>query len=370
MRKVVSGSQAAAEAVKLIKPGVIAAYPITPQTGIVEQLAKWVADGELSSEFIRVESEHSAMAACIGAQATGVRSYTATSSQGLALMSELLWIASGMRLPIVMTVVNRSLSAPLSIWNDQADSLAFRDSGWIQLYCESGQEIFDTHLQAYRIAESVRLPVMVCMDGYILSHTYEPVELLEDLKGFLPEYKPDICLNPARPLTLGCLATPEYYQQFKLQQERAMEEAKHIIKEVNRAFYSEFGRIYGNGMLETAGLEEAEYGLITLGSVSGTVKAFLDELKIGLIRLKAFRPFPKEDLRKKVEGLKAVGVLEKACSFGSGGPVWHEVRSCLAGSDIAVSGWISGLGGKDIGLEELKLIAEGIKQEKDGIEWV
>ncbi|MEM5798085.1 MAG: pyruvate ferredoxin oxidoreductase [Candidatus Aenigmatarchaeota archaeon] len=366
-RKVISGAQAIAEAVRLVRPGVIAAYPITPQTGIVEALARFVADGMLDSEFITVESEHSAMAACIGAQATGVRSYTATSSQGLALMSELLWVASGMRLPIVMTVANRALSAPLNIWNDQSDSLAFRDAGWIQIYAENAQEAYDSQIQAWQIAEKVNLPVMVCIDGYVLSHTYEPVQMIDSLKPFLKEYRPEVCLNPAKPVTLGCLATPEWYVHFKKQQNEAMKQAETVIKDTNRAFHSNFGRCYGNGLIEVEN-DGNDCALITAGSVTGTVRACLDEIGIGLIKLRCFRPFPVEEMRKACKGLRAVGVLEKAVSFGAGGPIYNEVSSALHGFDINISGFATGLGGQDITLEMIKEIAERIKQGRQGFD--
>jgi pyruvate ferredoxin oxidoreductase alpha subunit len=252
MKKLIEGSHAIAEAVRLCAPKVIAAYPITPQTHIVEKISEMVANGELDAEYLKVESEHSAMAACIGAQATGVRTYTATAAQGLALMWELLYIASGMRLPIVMTIANRSLSAPLSIWNDWSDSLGCRDSGWIQLYCETAQEALDTTIQAYKIAENkdVLLPVMVCIDGYCLSHTYEPVDVPESVSKFLGDYKPHITLDTENPVTQGAYATPDYYQEFKQQQEIAMQAAKKVIKDINEEFASVFDRKYGNGLFE------------------------------------------------------------------------------------------------------------------------
>ena len=242
MKKVIEGSHAIAEAVRLCKPSVIAAYPITPQTHIVEKISELVANGLLDAEYIKVESEHSAMAACIGAQATGVRTYTATASQGLALMWELLYVASGMRLPIVMNVANRSLSAPLSIWNDWSDAFGARDSGWIQLYCETAQEALDTTIQAYKIAEKVLMPVMVCIDGFYLSHTYEPVDIPESLKGFLCDYKPSVTLDPKNPITQGAYATPDYYQEFKQQQEIAMQAAKKAITQTNNEFSKTFKR--------------------------------------------------------------------------------------------------------------------------------
>ncbi len=384
MKNVVEGSFAAAKAVQLCNPGVIAVYPITPQTHIPEELAKMIADGELDSEMVRVESEHSAMAACIGSQATGVRSYTATSSQGLALMHEMLFVASGMRLPIVMTNVNRTLSSPINIWNDQSDSFAERDSGWIQLYCENAQEIFDTHIQAFRIAEETLLPVMVCLDGYILSHTSEPVEFLdrEAVVKFLPGYKPGFSLNPARPVTMGPLGTPEHFIYFKKQQDEAMGKALETIRKVNREYSSISGRLYGNGLIETVNLVDGkDSALITLGSVAGTARALLDKMGIGLIRLKSLRPFPLEELKKACQGLKSLGVLEKDISPGCNGALYNEVRSALYGLDgrPRISGFIAGLGGRDISMRDMEMVMRKIrcrngklpaKEGKEVVEWL
>lgn len=374
MKNVVEGSFAAAKAVQLCNPGVIAVYPITPQTHIPEELAKMIADGELDSEMVRVESEHSAMAACIGSQATGVRSYTATSSQGLALMHEMLFVASGMRLPIVMTNVNRTLSSPINIWNDQSDSFAERDSGWVQLYCENAQEIFDTHVQAFRIAEETLLPVMVCLDGYILSHTSEPVEFLdrEAVGKFLPGYRPGFSLNPTKPITMGSLGTPEHFIYFKKQQDEAMGKALETIRKVNREYSSISGRLYGNGLIEMVNMDGKDSALITLGSVAGTARALLEKMGIGLIRLKSLRPFPLEELRKACQGLKSLGVLEKDISPGCNGALYNEVRSALydSGERPRVSGFIAGLGGRDISMRDMEMVMKGIKQGKEVVEWI
>jgi len=278
MKKLIEGSHAIAEAVRLCDPKVIAAYPITPQTHIVEKLSEMVANGELDSEYIRVESEHSAMAACIGAQATGVRTYTASCSQGLALMWELLHIASGMRLPIVMNVVNRTLSAPLGIWNDWSDSIGCRDTGWIQLYCQNAQEALDTLIQAYKITENkeVLLPAMVCIDGFYISHTYEPVDIPESVKNFLGNYKPESFLDTKKPMTLGAYATPDYFQEFKQQQQIAIENSKEMIKKTNKEFADKFQRSYGNGLIEMTN-PEADYIIITMGSIAGTIKHIIEK---------------------------------------------------------------------------------------------
>ena len=382
MKKIIEGSHAVAEAVKMCRPSVISAYPITPQTHIVEKLADMVANGELDSEYINVESEHSAMASCIGAQATGVRTFTATCSQGLALMWELLYVASGMRLPIVMGVANRALSAPLNIWNDWSDSFGARDSGWIQLYCETAQEAFDTVLQAYRIAEhnKILLPVMVCIDGFWLSHVYEPIDIPEDLKGFIKPYQaPEIdfsgkkvkmVLDPNQPISQGEYATPEYYQEFKEAQEVAMENSKSVIKEINAEFSKVFGRKYGDGLIETYNMESAKYAIVTMGSVCGTMRHYLDTEKIkdvGLVKIKAFRPCPSKELREALEKVEAVGVLEKVVSPGLGGPLGAEVRSFTG---KPVSSFIGGLGGRDVTLENIKNVFELIRKQDRETHWI
>jgi pyruvate ferredoxin oxidoreductase alpha subunit len=374
MKNVMEGSIAVAEAVKLCAPEVIPVYPITPQTHIPEELSRMVADGEFDSEIIRVESEHSAMAACIGAQATGVRSYTATASQGLALMHEMLFVASGMRMPVVMTVVNRSLSSPLSIWNDQQDSFAERDSGWIQLYIENGQEAYDTHIQAFRIAQETRTPVMVCLDGYVVSHVYEPVEVLtrSDVKKFLPDYRAKYKLDPGKPITMGALATPEYYMHFKKQQHDVLLESKKTIRKVNSDFGSAFGRKYGDGLIELVNMKEKNHAIITIGSVAGTVRGLLEKNSMGMIRIRSFRPFPKEELVKACEGLDSIGVLEKDISLGAHGALYDEVRSALynSGKKPTVSNFVAGLGGKDITEPDIENMIRKVKAKKETVEWV
>ncbi len=374
MKKVVSGSEAVAEAVRICRPGVIAVYPITPQTHIVEGLAKMVADGKLDAEMIRVESEHSAMSACIGAQATGVRSYTATASQGLALMHEMLFIASGTRLPVVMTVANRSLSGPLSIWNDHQDSFASRDSGWIQLYVEDAQEAYDTQIQAFKIAEQTRIPVMVCLDGFVISHTYEPVSFItqEQADKFLPPYKPEVKLDPAKPVTIGPVGLPKHYMGFKKQQQDAMEASPEAIKAVNKEYAGLSGRGYGNGLIEKIGLEGKKYALITIGSVTGTAREAAGKLGLGILRIRSFRPFPTEDIRKACEGMESIGVLEKDISLGANGALYDEIRAALYSLEKRpkVSGFIAGLGGKDISAKDMEKLMQKIKEGKEGTEWL
>jgi len=373
-RNVVEGSEAVAEAVRQCKPRVIAAYPITPQTHIVETLAKMIADGKLDAEMIRVESEHSAMAACIGSEAVGLRSYTATASQGLALMHEMLFIASGMRLPVVMTVANRALSAPINIWNDQQDSIASRDSGWIQIYVENAQEAYDTHIQAFKIAEEVHNPVMICLDGFVVSHTYENVRFEEDseIERFLPEYKPMFSLNPKKPVTMGSLGTPEYFMYFRRQQQETLESSKSVIKRVNREFAKTFKRKYGNGLVEGINLEGKTHAIITLGSLTGTIREIAEEEKIGIIRIKSFRPFPAEELRELCQNLESLAVIEKDVSIGANGAVYDEVRSALYSLEERpkVSGFIAGLGGRDITLQNIRDIIKKVKSGFDGVEWV
>lgn len=371
MKKLIEGSHAIAEAVRLCAPKVVAAYPITPQTHIVEKISELVANGELDAEYVKVESEHSAMAACVGAQATGVRTYTATASQGLALMWEVLYAASGMRLPIVMGVANRSLSAPLNIWNDWSDALGARDSGWIQLYCETAQEALDTTIQAYKIAENqnVQLPVMVCIDGFYLSHTYEPVDVPESLKGFLGDYKPMVTLDSKKPITQGAYATPDYYQEFKQQQEIAMQNAKKVIIETNNEFSSLFKRKYGNGLFETYNMEKAKNVIITMGTLAGTIKHVIDKEKIkdvGLLKLKTFRPFPAKELEKALSSAESIGVLEKDISPGLSGALYSELNFIKK----PITGFIGGLGGRDITQKEILDIFDAIRKKKQGVNWI
>ncbi len=373
-KKVISGAQSVAEAVKLCKPDVIAVYPITPQTIISETIAQMVADGDIDAELVMVESEHSAMSACIGASATGARTYTATASQGLALMHEMLFAASGMRLPIVMTVANRALNSPLNIWNDQQDSFSQRDSGWIQLYVETAQEAFDTQIHAFRIAEGLRTPVMVCLDGFLITHTYEPVKTTdqETVKKFLPELSPADTLNPSKPLTLGAVGGPQHYMFFKKQQQEAMEKALETIQKTNSEYASAVGRKYGNGLIETANMEGKEHALITIGSVAGTARPVIEKENTGLIRVKALRPFPAEALRKKCKDLKSIGILEKDISIGHNGALYDEVKSALYQMDgkPKISGFIAGLGGRDITEKNIEYIIQKIKEGKEGTEWI
>ena len=358
MIDIMEGSHAIALAVKAARPNVVAAYPITPQTHIVEDISQLIADGELEAEYVKVESEHSAMSVCIGASATGARTYTATTSQGLALMHEVLFNAAGMRLPIAMTVANRALSAPLNIWNDHQDSISERDSGWIQIYVEDNTEASDLTIQAYKIAEDMRVqvPIMICMDGYTLTHTYEPVELLDQdlVDDFLPPYAPTDYLNVDDPKTFGMFADPNYYTEFRYQNHRALEAAKTVIAEVSREFGEVFGRDHG-GLIEEYRCDGAEYVLMAMGSVVGTLKDTVDDLRdagirAGAIKLRSYRPFPAEDILSALADVEAVGILDKNISLGSQGALSADVKSTLyrSNSNPKVFSFIAGLGGRDI----------------------
>jgi len=357
MKKVIMGNHAVSWGAQLARVEVISAYPITPQTQIVEELSEMCADGRLPARFIKVESEHSAMAACIGASAAGTRAFTATSAQGLALMHELLhWAALG-RLPIVMADINRAMAPGWSIWTDQNDSLAQRDTGWIQLYCETNQEVLDTTIQAFRIAEAVDLPVMLVLDAFFLSHTSEPVDIpdRELVDAFLPPRTPRYKLDVNDPRAFGALVRPENYLEFRRRQQDAMEQALGVIDEVDRDWGRRTGRYYG--LLEEYRTDGAELVLVTSGTITSTARHVVDllrekELAVGLVKLKAFRPFPTELLRETLSGVPRVAVLDRNISPGHGGIFAEELRSALYDLDSAlrpeVFGYVLGLGGRDV----------------------
>ena len=357
-KQVIEASYAVAEAVKLCKPAVVAMYPITPQTHIVERIADFINNGAMDAEMIDTESEHSAMSACIGAQATGVRTFTATASQGMALMHEMVFIAAGMRLPIVMAVANRALSAPLNIWNDHSDSIAERDSGWIQLYAESSQEALDTLIHAYKIAEDkdVLLPVMVCIDGFNLSHVWEPVDLPTKVRvnQFLPKYRPAYAfLDPRRPITQGPVSFPDSFMNFKKMQSEAMKNALKIIQKTNSEFKRKFRRGYGNGLIETYRMQGAQYAVAAMGSVCGTARSVIDKMrkegkKVGLMKIRSYRPFPAEDIAKEAGSLKGIAVIDRSISLGHEGALFSDMKSALYNEKVRISGFIAGLGGRDI----------------------
>ncbi len=359
-------SIAASVAAKLARVEVIAAYPITPQTHIVEHLSELVANGELDAVYVNVESEHSAMSACCGSAAAGARTFTSTSAQGLELMHEILFIASGMRLPIVMAAVNRALSSPLSIWGDHSDVMAARDTGWIMLFCENGQEVVDTILMAFKIAEDRRvlLPVMVNLDGFSLSHVIEPIEFpsQEEVDEFLPPYNPLYTLHPDKPVTMGAYAMPELYTEAKYAQEMAIAGSLTVVQEVMEEYGKRFGRTYHP--VETYNTGDADFVFVALGAVSENIKTAIDDLKAegkeaGLIQLRLFRPFPSEELLAALAGKKRVAIIERAMPGGAlNGPLFNEITSLLQSRkiDTVTENYILGLGGRDVLPDDFKAI--------------
>lgn len=361
MKKVITGNQAVAYGVILSRVDVVSAYPITPQTTIVEELSELIANGRLRTRFLKVESEHSAMAALIGASTGGVRCFTATSSHGLAYMHEMLHWASGARLPIVMVNVNRAIGPPWNIWSDQSDSLSQRDTGWIQLYCENNQEVLDTILQSYRIAETVRLPVMVVLDAFVLSHTSEPVDVpsMEEADAFLPPYCPLYPLDPQEPRSYSVITTPEYFFEFRYKIQKAMEEVPEVNRRVEEEFCSHFGRRYG--AIERYGKEGAEILIITSGTVTSTSRRVLKELteqgiNVGGLKIKRFRPFPSQEIYEAIRGVKKLAVIDRNLSPGVGGIFAQELRATLYHREerSEIFGFISGLGGRDVTPELIK----------------
>ena len=382
VKKVIEASQAVAEAVKLCRPAVIPVYPITPQTHIPERISDFVNNGEFDCEMIYVESEHSALSAAIGSSAAGVRSYTATASQGLALMNEILHIVSGMRLPVVMNVANRSLSAPINIWNDHQDSMSARDTGWIQLYVESAQEALDTTIMAFKIAEDnkVMLPIMVCLDGFTLSHVFEPVDLPEqkDVDAFLPKFSPVFKLDTKAPTTMGPIGYPDVFMDFKKKQQEAFGAAFDAIKKVNSDFKAKFGRSYGDGIIEKYMLDDAKYVFVGLGTICGTARSVIDKLrasgkKVGMLKLKSFRPFDDATLVAALKNTDSIAVFDRAVSFGQKGPVVTEIESafCSESKRPIIHSFIAGLGGRDVKLDHIENAFTKIMKEKQGTtEWL
>jgi len=373
-----TGDEAVAYAVKQSRVDVVAAYPITPQTIMVERFSRYVADGEVQTEYVCVESEHSAMSACVGASLTGARVFTATSSQGLALMHEMLYIASGLRCPIVMGVANRALSAPINIHGDHSDMMASRDCGWVQIYVENAQEAYDWTILAFKIAEDrdVQLPVSVNLDGFILSHSMEGVDVLEDMtvNQFLQARKPLFTLDPDKPITVGALCMPDYYFEFKRQQVEAMRNVSRVLDTVNK----EYGRITGRnyGVLETFGMEDAEAAILCLGSTAGTARNVAHKLrehgkKVGVIKLWLYRPFPAEDVIAASKHLKALAVLDRAVSFGAPyGALCSDVVSALhtLQERPQVFNIVYGLGGRDIEPSDIEFVLEeALKTAETGV---
>lgn len=368
IRERMSGNEAMALAMKQINPDVVAAFPITPSTEVPQYFSTYVADGVVDTEFVAVESEHSAMSACVGAEAAGGRAMTATSANGLALMWEELYIAAASRLPIVMACVNRTLSGPLNIHNDHSDSMGARDAGWIQLYSENNQEAYDNMLMAHRIAEhkDVLLPVMVCQDGFITSHAIENIDLEEDskVKEFVGEYKPkDYLLDRENPIAMGPLDMQWHCFAHKIQQQQAMKDAKGVILEVAEEFYKMTGRKYG--LFEEYKTEDAEVVMVIMNSSAGTAKYVVDNLrkegkKVGLVKIRVFRPFPVDEIAKVLSRFKAIAVMDKAMSFNAaGGPLFTDITSAMYAkgeSNPKIVNYVYGIGGKDVKADDLSLV--------------
>jgi len=361
MLKQIEGSQAVAQAVALCRPDVICAYPISPQTHIVEGLGELVKDGSLTPcEFINVESEFAAMSVGIGSSAAGARTYTATASQGLLFMAEAVYNASGLGLPIVMTVANRAIGAPINIWNDHSDSMSQRDCGWIQLFAESNQEALDLHIQAFKLAEELSMPVMVCMDGFILTHAYERVDMptQAEVDAFLPPYEPRQVLDPAEPVSIGAMVGPEAFMEVRYLAHAKQLQALEVIPRIADEFRRRFGRDAG-GLVRGYRCEDAETIVVALGSVIGTLKDTIDEMrdqgqKIGVLGIRSFRPFPLAAVRAALQGAARVVVLEKSFSVGLGGVVSTDVRLALSGLQLHGYTVVAGLGGRSITLASLK----------------
>jgi len=375
MLKQTEGSDAVASAVALCRPQVICAYPITPQTHIVEGLGERVKSGALMGcEFINVESEFAALSVAIGASAAGARSYTATSSQGLLFMAEAVYNAAGLGLPIVMTIGNRAIGAPINIWNDHSDSMSMRDAGWIQLYAETNQEAIDLHIQAFRLAEELSCPVMVCMDGFILTHAYDRVDVPEqaEVDAYLPPYEPRQTLDPDDPVSIGAMVGPEAFTEVRYLSHHKQMRALDLIPVLAADFEKQFGRASG-GLLRTYRTEDAETIVVALGSVVGTIQDVVDEMRarnsrIGVVSIVSFRPFPLAALREVLQHAKRVVVLEKCLAVGLGGIVSDGVRKSLSG--IALHGYtvIAGLGGRAITRASLRRLFEDA--ERDALEQV
>jgi len=369
MRQILEGSNAIAQTIKNIRPAVVSAYPITPQTHIVEDLAQFKADGQADYEYVRAESEFAAASIVAGASAAGVRVYSATSSQGLLLMAEVIYNIAGLRLPVVMTCANRAVSAPINIWNDAQDVMAIRDAGWILLFAENHQEAVDQHIMAFKIAEQLKLPVMVNVDGFVMTHTYEPVTIptAEQIKKYLPDYKPEPgqYLDPANPVTLGPLATPAHYLEIR---QELHEDLTASLKDIDKE-YKKYNSLIGNlnkkndnGLLEYVGSDKPETILVAMGSAIGTIKAALSPLTrgdggVGVLKIKCFRPFPAEQILKIIKSAKNIAVIDKAITLGQIGPLASDLKAAAQGKISAnIGSFIMGLGGRDITTEMIKKI--------------
>jgi pyruvate ferredoxin oxidoreductase alpha subunit len=375
MLKQTEGSRAVAEAIALCRPEVICAYPITPQTHIVEGLGELVKSGELGGcDFINVESEFAALSLAIGASAAGARTYTATSSQGLLFMAEAVYNAAGLGLPIVMTIGNRAIGAPINIWNDHSDSMSMRDAGWIQLFAETNQEALDLHIQAFRLAEELSCPVMVCMDGFILTHAYDRVDMptQAQVDAYLPPFEPRQLLDPSEPVSIGAMVGPEAFTEVRYLAHHKQLRALSLIPQLSEAFAKQFGRASG-GLIRPYRADDAETIVVALGSVNGTVQEVVDEMraegtKIGSVSICSFRPFPLIALREVLQHAKRVVVLEKCLAVGLGGIVSDGVRKSLSGIQLKGYTVIAGLGGRAITRESLRQVFTDAGE--DGLEQV
>lgn len=371
MHRQLEGSHAVAEAVALCRPEVICAYPISPQTHIVEHCGKLVREGRVGScEYINVESEFAALSVAIGASAAGARSYTATASQGLLFMAEAVYNASGLGLPIVMTVANRAIGAPINIWNDHSDSMSMRDAGWIQIFAETNQEALDLHIQAFKIAERLSCPVMVCMDGFILTHAFERVNLPDQatVDTFLPPFQPRQVLDPANPYSIGAMVGPEAFMEVRYLAHDKQIQALDVIPEVASEFQELFGRDSG-GLIRNYKTEDADTIIVTLGSVAGTVKDTVDAMRadghsIGVVTICSFRPFPSAPLRDALKSAKRVVVLEKSLAVGSGGVVANDIMMAMQGTGIHVTTVVAGLGGRPITTPSLTALFQRAEQDE------
>lgn len=380
MKKVIMGNHALSYGAMLCRTQVIAAYPITPQTQVVELLSEMCADKTLNAKFIKVESEHSAMAACLGASLAGARTFTATSSQGLALMHELLHWASGGRMPVVMGNINRALAPGWNIWADQNDSLSQRDTGWIQFYCSNNQEVLDTVIQAFKISEKLLIPSMVILDAFSLSHTYEIVDVPEQDKvdEYLPSFNPQIKITPDEPHAFGGLTSPEHYFELRYKLQKEMEKAPALIEETGKEYEKMFGRYLG--LVDEYRCDDADIILITSGTAGSTARVAVEELRqegirVGNLRIKAFRPFPFETVRNIVKGTEKIAVVDRNISYGHHGMFYEEIKSALYGhnDNVPIFGFIAGLGGRDITpstFKEITNIALKKKRPEEEIIWI
>ena len=391
-RKILEGSQAVAQTINNIKPAVISAYPITPQTHIVEDLAKFKADGKATYEYVRAESEFAAASIVTGASATGVRTYTATSSQGILLMTEVLYNIAGMRLPIVLTCANRGISAPITIWNDHQDAMSVRDSGWIMMFAENHQEAVEQHIIAYKVAEQLKIPAMVNIDGFVLTHSYEPVVIpsAQEIKKYLPAYKPakGDYLDTMNPTTFGAFAPPHAYMEIRQELYDDLQGSLSVIKKE----YEEYKKILGeaskqsehqskvnNGLIEYYGPKNPKILLVAMGSVVGTIKDVVDEKSkeftmagsVGVLKIKTFRPFPAEEVLKIIKKVKYVAVLEKSVSLGSEGPLTLEVKAAVQNKTVAkIQNFVVGLGGRDVTKDMIKKIVVEVKKKNSKAEFI